>query len=164
MKTKEDLIKSSFCIYYIYMDTYLVFNDKSIIKSDYLNEDVYNLLDKTFEIPNSFRFDVIKVTPQYVARPDLLSYDMYGTDLYVDVICKLNGISNPFEMNEGDMIVIPSPSDITSFFVKPIILEQTDKENNTPKAKQRQEKRKPNSAIIGDKRFTIDTKKRVIIY
>jgi hypothetical protein len=69
-----------------------------------------------------------------------------------------------YEMNEGDMIVIPSPSDITLFFVKPIILEQNDKENNIPKAKQKQEKRKPNSAVIGDKRFTIDTKKRVIIY
>lgn len=146
------------------MDGYLVFNDKSIIKSHYLNEDMYNFLDKTFEIPSSFKFDVIKVTSQYVARPDLLSYDIYGTDLYVDVICKLNDISNPFELNEGDMIVIPSAADITSFFVKPIILEQNDKENNILKAKQKQEKRKPNSAIVGDKRFTIDTKKRVIIY
>lgn len=146
------------------MDRYLVFKDKSIIKSNYLNEDVYNFLDKTFEIPTNFKFDIIKVSPQYVARPDLLSYDVYGTDLYVDVICKLNGISNPFELNEGDLIVIPSSADVSKFFVKPIILEQNDKENNIPKAKQKQEKRKPNAAIIGDKRFTIDTKKRVIIY
>ena len=146
------------------MDGYLVFNDKSVIKSHYLNEDIYNFLDKTFEIPSSFKFDIIKVTSQYVARPDLLSYDIYGTDLYVDVICKLNDISNPFELNEGDMIVIPSAADIASFFVKPIILEQNDKENNILKAKQKQEKRKSNSAIVGDKRFTIDTKKRVIIY
>lgn len=146
------------------MDGYLVFNDKSVIKSHYLNEDIYNFLDKTFEIPSSFKFDIIKVTSQYVARPDLLSYDIYGTDLYVDIICKLNDISNPFELNEGDMIVIPSAADIASFFVKPIILEQNDKENNILKAKQKQEKRKPNSAIVGDKRFTIDTKKRVIIY
>jgi hypothetical protein len=146
------------------MDGYLVFNDKSVIKSHYLNEDIYNFLDKTFEIPSSFKFDIIKVTSQYVARPDLLSYDIYGTDLYVDVICKLNDISNPFELNEGDMIVVPSAADIASFFVKPIILEQNDKENNILKAKQKQEKRKPNSAIVGDKRFTIDTKKRVIIY
>lgn len=146
------------------MDRYLVFKDKSIIKSNYLNEDVYNFLDKTFEIPDNFKFDIIKVGPQYVARPDLLSYDIFGTDLYVDVICKLNGISNPFELNEGDMIVVPSSVDANRFFVKPVILEQNDKENNIPKAKHKQEKRKPNAAVIGDKRFTIDTKKRVIIY
>lgn len=146
------------------MERYLTFKDKSIIKSEYLNENIYNLLDKTFEIPKSFKFDVIKVEQQYVARPDLLSYDIFGTDFYTDIICKVNGISNPFELNEGDLIVIPSSSYIDEFFVKPIILEQNDKENNIPVAKRKQEKRKPNDAVIGDKRFTIDTKKRVIIY
>lgn len=146
------------------MDRYLTFKDKSIIKSEYLGEQIYNFLDKTFEMPSSFKFDIVRVDPQYTARPDLLSYDIYGTDLYTDIICKLNGISNPFELNEGDLIVVPSSFDVNSFFVKPIILEQNDKENNTPKAKRKQDKRKPNDAVIGDKRFTIDTKKRVIIY
>ena len=109
------------------MERYLTFKDKSIIKSEYLNENIYNLLDKTFEIPKSFKFDVIKVEQQYVARPDLLSYDIFGTDFYTDIICKVNGISNPFELNEGDLIVIPSSSYIDEFFVKPIILEQNDK-------------------------------------
>lgn len=146
------------------MERYLTFKDKSIIKSEYLNEDIYNLLDKTFEIPTLFKFDIINVDEQYVARPDLLSYDIFGTDFYTDVICKVNGISNPFELNEGDLIIIPNAEDINSFFVTPVILEQNDKENNAPVAKRKQEKRKPNDAIIGDKRFTIDTKKRVIIY
>lgn len=146
------------------MERYLTFKDKSVIKSEYLNENVYNLLDKTFEIPKSFKFDVIKVEQQYVARPDLLSYDIFGTDFYTDIICKVNGISNPFELNEGNLIIIPNAEDIDSFFVIPVVLEQNDKESNAPVVKRKQEKRKPNDAIIGDKRFTIDTKNRVIIY
>lgn len=148
------------------MDTYLTLKNKSIIKSEYLNDEVYNLLDNTFNIPEYFIFDVIKVEPNYNARPDLLSYDIYGSDIYTDIICKLNGISNPFEFNEGEVIVVPNISDIHNFIIKPSIseLEKDTVVNNAPKAKQKQEKRKPNDAIIGDKRFTIDTKKRVIIY
>lgn len=148
------------------MNNYLIFNNKNILKSEYLNEDIYNLLDMTFEIPENFSFDIIKVESKYIARPDLLSYDLYGTDMYVDILCKLNGISNPFELNEDDLIIIPSASDIEYFITKSKISEKETDKNNiiTPKAKQKNEKRKPNDAIIGDKRFTIDTKKRVIIY
>lgn len=145
------------------MDNYLTFKDKSVIKSEYLNDNIYDLLDKTFEIPNNFMFNVIKVEPQYVARPDLLSYDLYGTDIYVDIICKLNDISNPFEMNEGQLIVVPNSNYLTNFYVIPLIKEQ-DSSEDKPKPKAKQNKRKPNEAIIGDKNFTIDTKKRIIIY
>ena len=33
---------------------------------------------------------------------------MYGDDKYADIICKVNGISNPFELNENDIVYIPS--------------------------------------------------------
>jgi hypothetical protein len=145
------------------MDNYLTFKDKSIIKSEYLNEDIYDFLDKTFEIPSNFTFDVVRVESQYIARPDLLSYDLYGTDIYVDIICKLNDISNPFEMNEGQLIVVPSSNYLNDFYIKPIITEQ-DNAVDKPKAKPKQQKRKPNEAVIGDKNFTIDTKKRIVIY
>lgn len=145
------------------MNAYLTFKDKSEIKSEYLGSTMYNLLDKTFEIPSVFKFDVIKVSNQYIARPDLLSYDLFGTDMYADVICKVNGISNPFELNEGDLLVVPSTQELSRFFVKPIILEQNNT-INSPVAKPVQSKRKPNEAVIGDKRFTIDKQKRVIIY
>lgn len=148
---------------------YSTLNYKSTIKSDYLQDTVYNLLDSTFELPKSgFSFNIFEVTKDYVARPDLISYDIYGTDFYADIICKLNGISNPFELNEGDILIIPSLSYITKFNQSPPIseLEKDDNisEQLSPKAKTKNEKRKPNEAIIGDKRFTIDPKKRVIIY
>ena len=150
------------------MNSYLTLQNKSTFKSNYLNDTIYNYLDNTFIIPQSFMFDIIKVKSDYIARPDLISYDIYGTDFYADIICKLNGISNPFELNEGDILIIPSLSYITKFNQSPPIseLEKDDNisEQLSPKAKTKNEKRKPNEAIIGDKRFTIDSKKRVIIY
>lgn len=148
------------------MNGYLIFDNKSVIKSERLNEEIYNFLDNTFVIPSNFMYDVVKITDKYVARPDLLSLDVYGDDSYVDIICKLNGIANPFELNEGDVILLPGIYNIKQFVIKPKTesLEAENDKESTPRAKTKKEKRKPNEAIIGDKRFTIDTKKRVIIY
>ena len=44
----------------------------------------------------SYQNDVIIVNEYYVARPDLISLAVYGDDKYADIICKFNGISNPF--------------------------------------------------------------------
>ena len=58
-----------------------------------------------------------EVEPSQIARPDLLSYDLYGDELYADILCKLNGISNPLELNEGMIIIIPSPDDLDKFVI-----------------------------------------------
>lgn len=57
------------------------------------------------EVP--LRGKTIVVTKDYVARPDLVAFVSYGTDAYGDLVCKLNGISNPFELNEGMILFIP---------------------------------------------------------
>lgn len=57
------------------------------------------------EVP--LRGKTIVVTKDYVARPDLIAFVSYGTDAYGDLVCKLNGISNPFELNEGMILFIP---------------------------------------------------------
>lgn len=49
----------------------------------------------------------IVVNEYYIARPDLISLAVYGDDKYGDLICKFNGISNPFELNEGMVLFIP---------------------------------------------------------
>ena len=141
--------------------------NKSEIKSEVLNEKVVNLLDKTFRIPPEFDYNVVEITKDYIARMDLLSYQLYGTNKYQDVLCKLNGISNPFELNEGDIIICPDISDISYFYY----LENPDERDadaegaaKRPKAKGKNEKRKPNEAVIGDKRFKIDQTRKVIVY
>ena len=72
---------------------------KNNFSSEYLGEEMINLLDTTFVIPEYYNYNIFEVTEEYVARPDLISYDAYGDEMYTDVICKLNGISNPFELN-----------------------------------------------------------------
>ena len=141
--------------------------NKSEIKSEVLNEKVVNLLDKTFRIPPEFDYNVVEITKDYIARMDLLSYQLYGTNKYQDVLCKLNGISNPLELNEGDIIICPDISDISYFYY----LENPDERDpeavgaaKRPKSNGKNEKRKPNEAVIGDKRFKIDQTRKVIVY
>ena len=56
----------------------------------------YDLLASKNTDINIDNFDVCVVTEYYVGRPDLVSFAFYGTDVYGDIICKANDISNPF--------------------------------------------------------------------
>ena len=146
-----------------FLHTSLMF--KTNINSEYLGEEMINLLDKTFVIPSYYNYNIFEVTEKYIARPDLISYDAYGDEMYADVICKLNGVSNPFELNKGMRLILPSPEYIMNFIVKPSSDDiETDEKLNKPIAKQKNEKRKPNEAIVGDRRFKIDKTSGVIIY
>lgn len=145
---------------------YSVLNNKGKIHSDYLDEDIYNFLDETFLVPqNGFDFNVLEVSDKYIARPDLISLDAYGDTMFVDIICKINGISNPFELNEGMRIILPSPEYILDFATRPPQEEsETYGNQNIPKSKNKNEKRKANEAIVGDTRFKIDSSSGIIIY
>ena len=143
-------------------------NDKGEFKSDYLQDNIINLLDTTFEFPDSYTYNIFEVTEDYIARPDLISYDAYGDAMYADVICKLNGVSNPFELNEGMKIIVPTPDDISRFIIEPSI---KDKDSNwgpsggvSDSTKTKKSKRQANEAIMGDTRFKIDKANGVIIY
>lgn len=46
-----------------------------------------------------------------VCRPDLIAIEYYGDQTKTDLILKFNGISDPFSLNVGDVILIP-PSGI----------------------------------------------------
>ena len=151
------------------MLSYSTLNFKGEIESDYLKERTYNLLDNTFTIPSSYSFNIFEVTDEYIARPDLISHDAYGDEMFADVICKLNGISNPFELNAGTKLIIPSPDYIVDFTHKPDVSENdsnwgVDKITSNGSRKQKQSKRQANESIIGDSRFKIDTTTGIIIY
>lgn len=143
-----------------------VLNNKKQIYSDWLQETVINLGDSSFQIPDEYQYEILEVTEKYIARPDLLSKDIYGDALYSDLLCKLNGISNPFELNEGMILIIPSPDCIMNFMKTPDIDETDANEVSTSKlqSKKKNEKRKANEAVIGDSRFKIDANKGIIIY
>ena len=132
------------------------------------DEDAYmiDLHCQTFAIPNTFSFKVIEITADQIARPDLISMDLYDTDIYGDLLCKINGISDPFSLNEGTRLVVPAESSIMEFFTNDPFFDNNDIDGNEqkPVAKKRKEKRKANDAVVGDTRFKIDSQRRVVIY
>ena len=142
-----------------------VLNNKEVIHSDWLNEDVINLNDSTFYIPKTYQYDVVEVSERYIARPDLISNDIYGDTIYTDLLCKLNGISNPFELNKGMLLIIPSIDSIMEF-MKTVSVKESDVVDSSvkPVAKNKNEKRKANEAVIGDSRFKIDKNRGIVIY
>lgn len=140
---------------------------KGTYHSDYLDEDIVDLLGGTFHQPAEYEARLLNVDSEYVGRIDLASDDLYMDDIYADVLYKLNPIGNPFEFNEYMNIVVPTQDYLESFVVQPAKEwdESAEKQRAVlPKAKPRASKRKPNEAVIGDKRFNIDPLSRIIIY
>lgn len=57
----------------------------------------------------------VYIDDTYEGRPDLLSLAVYGDSSYADLICHFNGISNPFAVEKGMVIFIPSSNYAKSF-------------------------------------------------
>lgn len=72
-------------------------------------EIIRDLTQSMFENKNRtyVTYTVYKVPRDYVMRPDLISMSAYNNSLYAEIILKYNGISNPFSIDEGDVILIP---------------------------------------------------------
>ena len=110
------------------------------------------------------------VNKYYVARPDLISLAFYGTDEYADIICKVNGISNPFELNEDDLLDIPALSTVR-YYSSPneeanelVDTNSTISKSKSSKQKKLDQKRSPNEQTIGDKNYVIDRTIGLIFY
>ncbi len=78
-------------------------------------------LDFLYNTLSSFTLDHVpgryRVTASGVGRPDLISYINYDTPKYWWIICVVNLIDNPLEdIEEGDILKIPSLLDIHQFF------------------------------------------------
>ena len=138
---------------------------KQTIYSEYLNEEIIDLLGKTFQVPKEYTYEVVRVDPGYEARYDLISKEVFNDEINADIIRKLNGPSNPFEINEDMYIMIPTFDYIGNFRTIPSKLWDSDDKNGTkPKPKSKTSKRRPNDAVIGDKRFNIDSQSKIVIY
>lgn len=149
----------------------IIINLKNIKKFKRWEEDMIDLFGVSFEPPIDFSYRTVKVRKEHVARPDLISKYVYGDSAYGDVICRLNGIPNPFELNEEENLIVPDRKDLMKFFKTPEDYDVLEDKNfvdksfdTTPSYKKPKEKRKPNEAVFGDSRFQIDKTNRVIIY
>lgn len=138
-----------------------VLGAKKDYTGSYIGESMVNLLDTTFQIPIDYSADIMEVTEEYVARPDLLAIDIYGDVLYTDILCKINGISNPFELQEGMYVIAPGFDALEDFIVEPSWSEEA---TILPISKPKTETRKPSDATQGNERFVKDDLNKVLIY
>lgn len=137
------------------------------------NDSYIDLMSKSFKFPSKVDGYPIIVNKYYVARPDLISLAAYNTDKYGDIICKINGISNPFELNEDDIIYLPDIDTLMDCckgaenqeeIVMPNDQILFSKKNKNDHKKKATERRSSNEQIEGDKLFTIDKTLGLIIF
>jgi len=86
-------------------------------------ETILDLAEPTLIIDTQSRkFKVTRlflVNEHYVMRPDLISFAVYGSPDYVDIILKANQISNPFTIDIGDILLIIDKDLAQGFYKKP---------------------------------------------
>lgn len=74
-------------------------------------------IDKTAESPTEVSVTV--VDQDNVMRPDIIAKKAYGDDGKLDFLLKYNGISNPFSIEPGDVLIIPEPYKMDSIIRTP---------------------------------------------
>lgn len=147
---------------------YNILSKKPIITNN--NEDSIDLLAKTYIGKSSVQGEILIVNKYYIGRPDLVSLAIYGDDKYADIICKVNGISNPFELNEDDILFLPAIDELNSLTIpvdKPS--ELVNQSNNLYNAKKDlrkkiSEKRSPNEMVVGESNYIIDHSLGLVFY
>ena len=150
---------------------YRIINYKPKITKN--NEEYIDLLSDVFNKDELITGYPIIINEYYVARPDLVSLAVYGDDKYGDIICKVNGISNPFELNEDDMIFIPNIDyinscvncgKINSDIINDPQTDNIESKDNSNFQKRRNEERSPNEQTLGEDNYIIDKSLGVVFY
>lgn len=136
--------------------------------TEYYIDLLSKVVDPDYEISGG---TVVVANEYYVGRPDLISLAVYGTDQYADIICKVNGISNPFELNEDMILYCPSVNNINQLFKWGAAKTPSDKasdadsiitkKNNT---KLKTEYRSPADATIDSKNYVINKTLGLVFY
>ena len=87
--------------------------------------EVKDLTSSMFDLNslNYVSYNVYRVPKEFEMRPDLISAAVYNNTLYAEIILKYNGISNPFTIKEGDIILIPNLGSMEAIMAKPTMSE-----------------------------------------
>jgi hypothetical protein len=88
------------------------------------------------------------VDSEYAGRIDLIALEVYGSASQADYILKYNGISNPFSIEEGDVLLIPYHDVVLA------------KWNNKPASKT-EDGNIIRDKFISTKRLTVQDQKRI---
>ena len=95
---------------------------------------IWNLTEASVNYAGGMSLDdFFVVTEYYQMRPDLVAAIKYGDHGKVGSLLKFNGISNPFAIREGNVLLIPNSKSIDDSFNTRKILSQSQAQadNNT---------------------------------
>lgn len=151
---------------------YKILNKKPIVERNGIK--FQDLAVQTINPNVELSGSLLVVNKYYVARPDLISLAVYGDDQYADLLCKVNGISNPFELNENDVIILPHVETLLSLVdVEPTESTFIDT-NNSPELmtsfmesslqKEVNSSRSPNEQVKGMKNLIVDEENGLLLY
>lgn len=74
-------------------------------------ESIIDLVSSTFTFgDNGATSGPVLISEYETMRPDLLSNRVYSTQDYWETILKFNGISNPFSLDQGEVLLVPAYS------------------------------------------------------
>jgi hypothetical protein len=97
------------------------------------NEEIIDFCEPSFipddTNPNYIIHRLVKVTEDYSMRPDLLSKVLYNDVSKYGEILKINEISDPLSIKEGDILLSLYENRLDSFYVNPV--KETNENNYT---------------------------------
>lgn len=96
-------------------------------------EEYFDLSVPSFDINSISIIDIHLVTREEEGRLDKICEKYYSTTEYIDTLCLINHLFNPFSIKEGDLIVIPSMSNASQLYYTPEIPGWLIGETNTTK-------------------------------
>lgn len=81
-------------------------------------ESIIDLVRSTFNFgTSSSTMGPTAINEYEVMRPDLVSEKLYANQEYWDVLLKFNGISNPFSLDIGEILLAPSTNTLDKLIV-----------------------------------------------
>jgi hypothetical protein len=89
-----------------------IFLEKKQIITDNNGNEILDFVSKSIDYgsEDATIIDQLFLTSAMRMRPDLLSYNYYGSTDHWSEILKFNNISNPFSIDTGDFVMIPELS------------------------------------------------------
>jgi hypothetical protein len=93
---------------------------KNKLSDDKTGEQYYDLTAPSFKYKRELGVKALHYVQQdQVGRVDKISQIYYGTGAYIDAICIVNNIFNPFSIQEGDVLAIPQLNQLDLVYRRP---------------------------------------------
>ena len=93
---------------------------KNKLSNDRPGEQYFDLTAPSFKYKRELGVKALHYVQQdQVGRIDKISQVYYGTGAYIDAICVVNNIFNPFTIQEGDILAIPKLDQLDLVYKRP---------------------------------------------